>query len=122
MADGKIRVGEYGERIAADYLELSGCAVVGRNVRAGRFEIDLVVRDGPCLAFVEVKLRRGAPFGGALEAVRPEKLRRLRFAALRYIAGTPGGGGASEYRFDLVALDVDPAGRGMVLRHLRGIG
>ncbi len=122
MAEGNAGAGRRGERIAAEYLELAGCAVIGRNVRAGHLEIDLVVRDGPCVVFVEVKLRRGDRFGGALEAVHPGQLRRLRLAAGRYLAGAPEARGAREYRFDLVALDVDSAGRGMVLRHLRGIG
>jgi putative endonuclease len=116
-----VDAGRRGERIAADYLELAGCAVVGRNVRAGHLEIDLVVRDGSCLAFVEVKMRRGTAFGGAREAIHPEKLRRLREAARRFLAERPEARRAEEYRFDLVALDVDPGGGGMVLRHLRGI-
>ena len=121
-ANWNVRAGKCGERIAADYLELAGCAILGRNVRAGHLEVDLVVRDGSCIAFVEVKLRRGASFGGALEAVHAAKLRRLRRAARFYLASVPSARGASEYRFDLVALDVDPAGAGMTLRHVRGIG
>jgi putative endonuclease len=114
-------MGRRGERIAAEYLELTGCTIIDRNFRAGPLEIDLVARDGSCIVFVEVKLRRSASFGGALDAVRPGKLRRIRAAARQYIASTPSARPAREYRFDLVALDVDPRGEGMVLRHLRGI-
>ncbi len=121
VAEGRVLAGRLGERIAADYLELAGCAILGRNVRAGHLEVDLIVRDGPCVAFVEVKLRRGDSFGGALEAVSPCKLGRLRRAARMCLASIPAVRLAGEYRFDLVALDVDPGGGGLVLRHLKGI-
>lgn len=121
MAEGNVSAGKRGERIAAEYLELAGCRIIDRNFRAGPLEIDLVAQEGACIVFVEVKLRRGGAFGGALEAVRRDKLRRLHGAARGYIASTPAARRAGEYRFDLVALDVDPGGAGMVLRHLRGI-
>ena len=32
-----------------------GCAVLGRNIRAGRGEIDLIIKDGSVIVAVEVK-------------------------------------------------------------------
>ena len=58
---GNVFLGTLGERIAALYLQLAGCAILERNFRFEHVEIDLIVRDGPCVAFVEVKTRRGAP-------------------------------------------------------------
>ena len=121
MVDGTVSPGSLGERIAADYLELVGCRVIERNFRAEHLEIDLIVRDGDCVAFVEVKTRRGASFGAAIEAVASEKVRRLRRAARLYLMSPSADTRAHEYRFDLVALDLDPARGGMVLRHLKGI-
>ena len=59
----------------------TACAATGSsatNVRAGRNELDLIVRRGRDLTFVEVKQRRGSGFGGALGAVDAEKRRRVR--------------------------------------------
>jgi putative endonuclease len=112
-------VGRVGERIAADYLRLAGCAVLTRNYRCGHVEIDLVVRDGGCLAFVEVKTRRSDRFGTACEAVGPGKMAHLRRAARCFIAGLHER--YDEFRFDLVAIDIDAADGTMQLRHIRGI-
>lgn len=114
--------GALGERIAALYLQLGGCEILERNFRFEHLEIDLVVRDGPCVAFVEVKTRRSSAFGEALEAVSREKLRNIRRAARMYLLSAPPERRASEYRFDLVALDCEWGSGQMRLRHIRGIG
>ena len=49
-------------------------------------ELDLIVRRGLKLAFVEVKGKSGTGFGDPLEMVTPEKQRRIRRAAV-YLAG-----------------------------------
>ena len=43
------------------YLEARGWRILGRNVRVGRGELDLIARRGCVLAFVEVKARRTRP-------------------------------------------------------------
>jgi putative endonuclease len=113
-------VGRLGERIAADYLSLAGCVVIRRNYRGGRREIDLIVRDGGCIAFVEVKTRTSDAFGSAREAINRVKFAHLRSAARRFISDFRGS--CAEFRFDLVAIDIDTAGGTMVLRHIKGIG
>ncbi len=113
--------GVIGERIAAEYLELNGYTILERNFRSGRCEIDLIVRDGECLAFVEVKTRRSRSFGGAVDAVPPWKVSHIKRAARRYLSGSERRTGIREYRFDLVAIDVDRVESVMMLRHIRGI-
>lgn len=119
---GNTEAGALGERIAADYLRLAGCEILERNFRSDRVEIDIVAREGGCIAFVEVKMRRGGAFGGAIEAVDRRKIAHLRAAARRYLAERPAARGVSEYRFDLVAIDLGGGRDGMIVRHLRGIG
>lgn len=113
-------VGRLGECIAADFLRLSGCTVIKRNYRSGHNEIDLIIRDGECLAFVEVKTRRSDAYGTAREAVHPAKIARIRKAARCYVAGLRES--YAEFRFDLVAIDVDAAAGTMTLRHIKGVG
>jgi putative endonuclease len=59
------------------------------NAWAGGNELDLVVRRGGRLSFVEVKEKRGADLGDPLEMVGPEKQRRLRRAASAWLAANP---------------------------------
>lgn len=108
-------LGRRGERLAAAHLEAGGCRVLARNWRAGRLELDLVVRDGPVIAFVEVKTRRPGPQHPA-EAVDRRKRAHIVRAARQWIATRPEP--AAEYRFDVVTVKLDAAGRARV-RHQR---
>jgi putative endonuclease len=78
-----------GERRAAWWYRVRGWRVLGANVRAGGNELDLIVRRGRSLRFVEVKERTGSGFGGAAGAVGSEKQRRVRRAAEAYLASHP---------------------------------
>ena len=78
-----------GERRALWHYRLRGYRILGTNVRAGRNELDLIVRRGRELTFVEVKQRRGAGFGGAVGAVDAEKRRRVRRAAQVWLSRNP---------------------------------
>ena len=116
----RIDPGVIGERMAAGYLRLRGYRIVEQNYRTGHLEIDLIALDGYCLAFVEVKLRRGDSFGRAVEAVGPGKIRNLKKAARRYLSQEQRPT-VSEIRFDLVAVDLDSRRDMMVLTHIKGI-
>jgi putative endonuclease len=87
--------------------------VLDANAWAGGYELDLVVRRGRVLAFCEVKAKRGEGFGDPLEMVTPEKARRVRAAAARWLQGHPELRGLA-LRFDVV---VERAGR---LEHIGG--
>ena len=106
-------LGERGEAWAAAHLQAHGCTVEARRWRpAGQGlqgEIDLVVRDGPTLVFVEVRTRRGAAAGRAEESVTPAKGRRLLALALAYLQAhdLPD---ATDWRIDVVAIWVRPHG------------
>ena len=67
-----------GERIALRHYRLRGYRILGTNVRSGGYELDLIVRRGRRLVFVEVKERARDLFGGGVGAVNAEKRRRVR--------------------------------------------
>ena len=58
-------------------------------MRAGRYEIDAIVRRGRRVVFVEVKERGATSWGAAVEAVDAEKQRRIRQAAEVWLASRP---------------------------------
>jgi putative endonuclease len=76
-------------RVRRHYL-LRGYRIVAANTTAGGNELDLVVRRGRRVVFVEVKARSGTGFGDPAEAVGPEKSRRVRRAAEGFLARHPG--------------------------------
>jgi putative endonuclease len=75
-------LGARGERAAARYLRARGMRILVKGYRARRGEVDLIARDGDVLVFVEVKARRQ---GSPVEAVTPEKERRITLTALRFM-------------------------------------
>lgn len=85
-----------------------GAVVLAERFRApresGGGEIDLVVRLGDCVVFVEVKARRRAET--ALGSVSPAQWRRLEAAALSFLAARSDLNGL-DMRFDLAIVTPD---------------
>ncbi|PWV83002.1 YraN family protein [Halomonas sp. A11-A] len=77
--------GEAIERLAAAWLAARGLALVAVNQHAKGGELDLVMRDGETLVFVEVRHRADSRHGHPLETVTPAKQRRLVQAARFYL-------------------------------------
>ena len=77
--------------------------MLGSNVWAGGYELDLVLRRGRRLVFCEVKAKGGPGFGDPLEMVTGEKLRRLAQAGESWLAAHPQAAGL-EVAYEAVAL------------------
>lgn len=97
-----------GETLACDELRRRGYAILERRYRTRFGEIDIIAKDGQTVVFIEVKARQGDDFGGAAAAVTGWKQRRIAKMAIDYLSrrrlhDCP-------CRFDVVAIDVDPAG------------
>ena len=95
--------GRAAERRAWWYYRLRGYRILETNVWIGGYELDLVVRRGRGLAFVEVKAKGGDRYGDPFEMVTEEKQRRLRQAAEAWLAAHPELGTLS-MSFEVVAL------------------
>ena len=95
-------LGQRAEDRAQAQLIAHGLQPVARNYRCRAGEIDLIMRDGDCLVFVEVRFRRSSGFGGALSSVDARKRRRLTLAAEHYLVHH---GWRGPCRFDVVAFD-----------------
>ncbi len=94
-----------GEALAEDSLLRQGMTLLARRYRAEDGEIDLIMRDGATIVFVEVKARPGKHKGTGLLAITPSKQRRMTHAALAYLA-THGHLDCS-VRFDVVEVTMD---------------
>lgn len=113
-SDDRRGLGRHGEELATRHLAAKGYDIITRNWRCEAGEIDLVVRDGTTLAFVEVRTRRGRGLGSPEESITPVKRARLIDLAEAYIQaeGWPGG-----WRIDVVAIEMDHRGRLLRVDH-----
>lgn len=110
--------GQAGEALARAYLASAGYSIVATNVRFPVGELDIVAWDGKALCFVEVRSARTARFGPAAASVTALKQRHLIRAAqwyLRRLRRQP-----DAVRFDVVAIDGDPAVGEPTIRLIRG--
>lgn len=106
------QTGSEGEDEALAHLTRHGLTLVTRNFLCKGGEIDLIMRDGAHLVFIEVRRRADMRHGGAAASITPRKQQRMVRAAQLYLqryATLP------PCRFDVVAID---AGQ---LRWLRNV-
>jgi putative endonuclease len=123
-------LGDAAEELVGARLAANGWRVLARNVRVGRFELDLVAVDPgppPSLVIVEVRWRARRDFGLPEETVDYRKRVHLRAGALALLErGAIGDGGDPlprlALRIDLVVVE-PPAGPGRAprVRHHRAI-
>jgi len=96
-------LGLFGENLAVQELRRRGYAILARRYRTRYGEIDIVADDDGTIVFVEVKTRAGGEFGIAVEAVTPQKRRRITAMAVDYLSRS--GATSRPCRFDVVAID-----------------
>lgn len=110
-------VGRYGEQVALRTLALAGFTILDRNWRCAEGEIDLIARDPDVIVFCEVKTRRSRWFGEPIDAVTRKRVRRIRGAAVAWLAANPHHRG--EVRFDVICVWPQRAGPARV-EHVMG--
>jgi putative endonuclease len=98
----KQRQGRAWEHTALAHLQAHGLVLVEANFLCKGGEIDLVMRDGDALVFVEVRQRADSRHGSAAASITPAKIRRLARAAQLYLMRLPT---LPPCRFDVVAID-----------------
>lgn len=80
-------------------------------------EIDLLMRDGDTLAFVEVRLRKPSAFGDGAMSVGVAKQRKLALAAQAWLGANPAHA-QRPCRFDVVS--VAPSKDGLACEWIAG--
>ncbi|MFQ5472424.1 MAG: YraN family protein [Dehalococcoidia bacterium] len=118
MPDPRRGLGDLGERLAERHLLAKGYRILERNFRIREGEIDLIAEVGGTLVFVEVRARRGARMGTAIESVTPAKQRRL--VALAEAYGQVRDDLPRDQRIDVIALDLSPEGKVLSIEHVEG--
>lgn len=113
-----VALGKFGEDLAVQYLERSGCEILDRNWRCRAGELDIVARDGDVLVVCEVKTRSSESFGTPLEAITRRKLATLRSLSLAWLAEHAVN--APLVRLDVIGITTSGVD-GPLLHHIRGV-
>jgi putative endonuclease len=88
------------EQLAASFLKQQGLVLIAQNYHCRFGEIDLIMRDGNTLVFIEVRLRGHSGFGGAAESITFSKQRKLIITANHYLQQH----GNQPCRFDAILM------------------
>ncbi|MEI7376743.1 YraN family protein [Dickeya chrysanthemi] len=96
--------GDRYENLARRHLERAGLVFVASNVTVRGGELDLIMRDGDILVFIEVRYRRNHDFGGAAASVTRQKQRALLHAAAVWLARQGASLDSTDCRFDVLAI------------------
>ncbi|WP_265497239.1 YraN family protein [Providencia rustigianii] len=96
--------GRHYENQALAYLQQQGLTLIARNVRCRMGEIDLIMRDGTVLVFVEVRFRKNSDYGNALLSVNWHKRRKILATAQYWLAQRQQSFETTPCRFDIYAI------------------
>ncbi len=99
-------VGQQAETQALKFLRGKGLRLLERNFHCRFGEIDLVMRDGECVVFVEVRKRKRNNIAAATQSVGSQKQRKLTLAASYYLAGLATDA-LPTCRFDVIGIDTE---------------
>jgi len=97
----KLFKGKKGEELALNFLENNGYKLIEKNFKSKFGEIDLIMKDGEVVVFVEVKYRLSEDYGSPKDAVTYEKMKKIIKTAEYFIVKNNLN---SLYRFDVVSI------------------
>jgi putative endonuclease len=100
--------GRQAEDLACAHLQAQGFDIVGRNVRVGRLEIDLIGRRGHLMVFCEVRSRTSDRTMTPAQSIDRGKVARVREAAARWLQSARQG--PVQIRFDVASVMFDVSG------------
>ncbi|WP_058534233.1 YraN family protein [Legionella saoudiensis] len=100
--------GRIAEEQAINYLTVQGLKLVAQNYYCKLGEIDLIMRDGEHLVFVEVRSRVSANFGGGLASITYAKRQKILKSAMHYVM-VHKISNKFALRFDVISIDGKPA-------------
>ena len=83
------QLGDQGEQVVVDYLEVSGHEIMARNYKTKLFEVDIISRKNEMLYFTEVKYRSVHDFGEALDFIDKKKQKKMHLAVEGFMATHP---------------------------------
>lgn len=109
------RIGNTGEKIAAEYLINKGYQLLEKNFNVVYGEIDLIALEDDIVVFVEVKTRTSDTFGRPEDSITSAKIERLQNAALMWLQAHPDA--PDDWRVDVIGILIDHQNNLVDLQH-----
>ncbi|MGD8170952.1 YraN family protein [Vibrio sp. TRT 21S02] len=104
VLNNRRKVGQHYETAAEKYLLSCGLALIERNFNTKGGELDLIMKQGSTIIFVEVRYRKNQSYGHAAETVTASKAKKLIHAANIWLMKNNLSVYSTDFRFDLVAI------------------
>ncbi|MBU0707283.1 YraN family protein [Patescibacteria group bacterium] len=119
MGKTRQKIGRWGEKTAAKYLEKHGYIIVATNENLKGGELDLVCKKNDKIIFVEVRTKTGYLFGTGEESITPKKALKLATLSHEYLE-------EKEYLYDdfqvdLVVVEAIKRSGEVRIRHLKNV-
>ena len=96
-----LQIGEATETAALQFLLRHGLSLITKNYRCQYGEIDLIMRDGNTLVFIEVRYRQHVQFGGSASSITAKKQKKIMNTALHFLQHHQTDAAS---RFDVIAM------------------
>lgn len=100
------QTGNIAELEAQRYLEKRGLSLCEKNFSCKAGEIDLIMKEGKTLIFIEVRYRHSRAYGTAAETISPTKQRKI-IRATQFYLQQQGLWDKVACRFDVIGMDND---------------
>ena len=113
------KIGDFGETLAADYLQSKGYLLLDRHYTTRYGELDLVMQESGTIVFVEVKTRTTFTYGLPEASITPGKMEKIQNSALLWLQAHPDA--PDDWRVDAVAVLLDHRRSLKDLQHFENI-
>lgn len=113
------RIGEFGEKLAKNYLIKHGYKIIDANIKLSYQELDVVALKDNQVVFIEVKTRISQFYGPAENAFQFTKLQRFRRGIEMYMSNK--NLKAEEVRADLITVDIDHIKKTAKIKHYKDV-
>jgi putative endonuclease len=101
------RIGNWGEKVAKNFLVRKGLIPIAANLRTQYGEIDLIMKDGSTIVFIEVKTRTNMKYGLPEVSITRQKQSHIKKSAEFLMQEHPEWG--DNWRIDVLAISGRPA-------------
>jgi len=113
------RLGQWGEKLAQNYLHRHGYLIIATNFHSPSGEIDIIAQTNGQFVFTEVKTRKRSSLQAPEEFVDKKKLTKMGKTALDFFFKN--NIETENYRFDIIAIEVDYQTRKTLIRHSKAV-